>query len=511
MVVLVSCAAVGVAPGLLSVIGTLALGAGLALVLIAWVLRRTLLLIADRRSGSGFAPHPAGSGVEAAEGARPDTGGDTDDLRFARVLFYVGTLTIGEPLWRKGLTVSEAFFIGSFMSCAFSARRSHRVAPVPPLVLIGAGVFGLGALLSSFHAVSPAGSVVNDLHYLYVLVLWVWTGSMVLRRRDHVFMVLALWSVSLAFDGVAAITQIFGPHAFAGASTGGRAYGFTPTPNDLGGAASIALVPGMLVATRRTGTAPLMTAVRWLPVSLTATGLVLGGSISGMSGAAVGLVFWLVAPQVRPSTRIAVVGALSLVLLVLVVAGSRTTNPLERLQLATGGYATQTGSGSGLDRLAIVKTIWPHILAHPFVGTGVDVAGTAVTIVSDGSTQAYQVHGAPLAAWFEAGILGLVGFIVLVIAHVSKAWSNVRHAVGDEDQLTALALLAAFLAFVVFAMTSPFLFQQYGWFSAVLVVAWSLLPSRLGETSPEVARAGRGVLARPRPALALTRMGVPTK
>jgi hypothetical protein len=205
-----------------------------------------------------------------------------------------------------------------------------------------------------------------------------------------------------------------------------------------------------------------------------------------MSGAAAGLVIWLVAPQVRVSARLAVVGALLVVLVVLLLAGGRTTNPLQRLQLVSGGYSAQTGAGSGLDRLAIVRSIWPRILKDPFVGTGVDVSGTVVTIVSDGGTQSYQVHGAPLAAWYEAGIFGLMGFIVLVVAHVSSAWRNVKLADSDEDQLAALALLSAFLAFVVFAMTSPFLFQQYGWLSGVLVVAWSLRRDALPATSPSI-------------------------
>ena len=92
-----------------------------------------------------------------------------------------------------------------------------------------------------------------------------------------------------------------------------------------------------------------------------------------------------------------------------------------------------------------------------------------------------------------------MGFIVLVIAHVSTAWRDVKLAGTDEDQLGALALLSAFLAFVVFAMTSPFLFQQYGWLAGVLVVAWSLRRDALTASSPSAVRGYRPMHAQATP------------
>ncbi len=472
--VVAASAVVGIAPGLLTFAGTIALVSMLIAAVLAWQLRRALRVIAvthrDKRAAS---PEPSAEPLAGGEPRPP-----ARDLRAARVLFYLGVLTIGEPLWRKGLTLSEAFFLSSFLGCVFSVIRGRVVARLPVLLLIGVGVFALGAGISSVHAVSAAGSFFNDAHGVYVLCIWVWTGCMVLRRKEHVYIVFALWSISLAVDGIAAMAQVFGLHGLAGAPVGHRATAFTPTPNDLGGAASIALVPAIFFATRRSREGNWRAVARWIAAAWVAVGLVLSGSVSGMSGAAAGLIIWLVAPQVRVYARIAIISALALVLIVVLLAGSRTTSPLQRLQLVSGSYSGQTGAGSGLDRLAIVKAIWPRIGRDPFVGTGVDVSGTVVTIISDGGTQSYQVHGAPLAAWYEAGLLGLIGVAVIVISHLSMGWRNVRYADSGEEQLAALALLSAFLAFIVFAMTSPFLFQQYGWLSAVLIVAWSVLRDR---------------------------------
>ena len=215
-----ACAAVGVAPGLLTFAGTLALFSILAVALAAWLLRRSLILISARRRALDSKLDPGTMSVEPPV-ARAQAEHRDSELRFARALFYLGTLTIGEPIWRKGLTVSEAFFIGSFLCCAFSVRRGRAIVMVPALIWIGAGLFAFGAAISSIHAVSPARSVFNDAHGLYVLVIWVWTGAMVLRRREHLMMVLVLWSISLAFDGVGAMAQVFGLHSLAGAPVGG--------------------------------------------------------------------------------------------------------------------------------------------------------------------------------------------------------------------------------------------------------------------------------------------------
>jgi O-antigen ligase len=365
-------------------------------------------------------------------------------------------------------------------------------------VLLGAGAFVFGGLLSSTGAQSPGGSIYNDVHALYVMVLWVWTGTMVLRTRGHILTVLTLWAASLAFDGIGAILQIFGPHVLVPSAHGHRATAFTTNPNDLGGATSVAIVPALLLATRwRPGELGIGRLLRWGAVGLIALALVLGASVSGMSGAVGGVLLWLAAPSVRASARTIVVVAAVAMLLIVSLAGGKASSPLQRIQLVSSNYSAQGNSGSGQDRLAIVRTVWPRILQDPVIGVGVDKPDTVVSIISNGSVAEYQVHGAPLAAWYEAGIFGLLGFLILIVTYVGLGWRSVIESATGEDGLIALSLLCAFIAFIVFAFTSPFLFQQYGWFSAVLLVAWRQREDAQWARAPAAASAGTAAVVPP--------------
>ena len=59
---------------------------------------------------------------------------------------------------------------------------------------------------------------------------------------------------------------------------------------------------------------------------------------------------------------------------------------------------------------------------------------------------------------------------------------------GDQtDLLIGLSILAAFLAFLIIAMTTPFVFQQYGWFTGVMLVAWRMRRENLAEFIPSMA------------------------
>jgi hypothetical protein len=66
-----------------------------------------------------------------------------------------------------------------------------------------------------------------------------------------------------------------------------------------------------------------------------------------------------------------------------------------------------------------------------------------------------------------------------------------RSPAGGDDLLIGWALLAAWVAFVVYALTVPFLFQQFGWFSGVVLVAWGLRREAVARVAEPVAIPGR--------------------
>jgi hypothetical protein len=185
-----------------------------------------------------------------------------------------------------------------------------------------------------------------------------------------------------------------------------------------------------------------------------------------------GIVVWLSLPSVRTPSRVAVLAGLASALLVLAVAGGGVTSPTKRLEQVTTPAGANPAAGSGQIRISEAKTAWPRIKENPVVGTGLDTSDTVVKVLSGGQVRSYQTHGAPLAVWYGAGIFGLIGICLIFVTLLRTGWRSLGLAASDDDVLIGWALVAAVVAFLIFAMAQPFAFQQYGWFAAVMLVAW---------------------------------------
>jgi hypothetical protein len=419
-------------------------------------------------------------------------------LRIPRLLFYAGALTITQASLRPvGLTVSEIFFIAAFFASAAAVVAGRPLGRVPAPLVFGVGLFAVGGLISSAGAESPAGSVGNVMQGVYVMLLWPAVGATVLRNRAQLMTALTLWTISAAFDGFAALTQVAGFHGLAGPLEGNRATGLTDHPNDLGGVCAVALVPALMLATcrllgSRAAPSSLARAPRWAILGLIAAGLVLSASVAAMFAGLIAIVVWMLAPAVRAPGRLAVIAGLCFAVVALTLAGGRVTSPTERIQEVTSSTGTQETSGSGGIRIKTIKRALPRIEQDPVVGTGLDNAGGVVNILSQGSSIPQQVHGAPVAVWYEAGIFGFLGFLVVVATLGRQAWRSLT--AGDQsDLLIGLAIAAAFVAFLIYALSSPFVYQQYGWFSAVMLIAWRARRDAVAELNPRAGHwAGAG-------------------
>lgn len=474
VVVIAIAALAGLAAGALSPLVTVCLGvAGLVLLLVLCI--RTAI------------PWPRGN--RGAESTAPHAGPpESPELRLARLVFYLGTLTLGQSALRfaAGLTISEFLFFGALALCLLAVARGESFTGVPNPVAIAVGVFVLGGALSSFDAQSPGGSAYQVIHAVYVLLLWPCVGAMVLRSRRQLAAAMGLWSLSAAIDGLDALAQLVGLHALGPARQGDRMTGLTENPNDLGGVASIALVPALLVATDKSARRSFSRqALWWAVVALVATGLVLSGSVAGMGAAAAALLIWLSSPLVRASARIAVLAAVVCALAVVAAAGTRVSSPLQRVTEVTSP-ASGANNGSGEDRISVAEQAWPRIKSDPIVGTGLDVNDSNVTIISHAYSVPYQLHGLPLAAWYETGVFGLAGLLGLLGILAVLGWRGIGLARDEGDALFGWALLAALIAFVIEAMTQPMVFQQYGWITGVMLLSWlyQLRPLEIPETAP---------------------------
>lgn len=481
-------AGIGILPGLFAATGTLVLAAAGLLALTILLVRRTLEL----RTGT------------ARTAPETDASGGRQPLTVARLLFYIGCLTVALATVRPtgGLTVSEIFFILAFGAAAFEVLRGRPIAAVPVGVLVGTFIFALGGAISSTQSANTAASLVETLHGSYVMLLWVWTGAMVLHTRRQFNVAVVLWVISAALDGAGALAQVAGVHALIGPADGNRMTGFTDHPNDLGGATAVALVPALAVATIAAGSGRRgLALIAWIPAVLIAAGLVLAASVAGLAAGLLGVVFWLSSPVVRAPTRAAIVALALVGVVVAMAAAGKIVSPATRIAQVTGSSAQHVGGGSGEDRLSIAKVVWQKIVERPVVGAGLDTGSATVHIVSaEGGASPYLTHGLPLAAWYEGGIFGLIG-VVFVFVGLVRAAAVARDA---DEHVFGWGLCSAMVASTVYLLSAPMVFQQYAWLAAVMLVAWSV--RRALVVSPAAAL-GAARSAGPSPARAATATG----
>lgn len=494
----------GLAAGALPFAGTLAVGVlGLG-ILAALLFRRGL-----RPRPSTTQPQLKIGKFEGGETGRFTDAADASSadriLRIPRILFYLGSLTLTEAVWRPalGLTVSEMLFLLALGATVIAVLAGRPIARIPNGLVIGVAIFALGGAISSIAAESTGSSVSQTLQGIYVMLLWVGTGATVLRTRPQIVVALGCWTFSSGLNGFAALLQVLHVSWLGGALEGSRAIGLTDHPNDLGAACAIALVPALMLATTRLpGRSGRFGPVRWCLLAFTAIGVILSASVGAMFAGLIAILIWLLAPAVRAPGRVAVVTVLAVSLAGLTLAGGAVTSPAKRVEEVTSN-GVSPDSGSGAIRIKIIQQAWPRIESNPIVGRGLDSSGLSVNVISHGSVVSYQVHGGPISVWYQAGILGLVGVLIVVWTLLRGAWRSL--GAGDQtDMLIGLSILAAFIAFIVNAMTTPFVLQQYGWFTAVMLTAWRLRRDGLPETAPSPAarRAQTGLRATAPPALA---------
>ncbi|MDQ6949697.1 MAG: O-antigen ligase family protein, partial [Actinomycetota bacterium] len=407
-------------------------------------------------------------------------------LRTPRALYYIGMLLLCQLTFRPfgGATLSDWFFLASMVATVtvLLANRRSPTTSLPPKLLLGVLVFVCGGALSSLGADSPLGSMAVMIRFVYVTVIWFWLGAAVLQTPSHVRTAQACWVVSATATGAAAIAQLaFGDVIPNTTIAFGRMTGFTQHVNDLGGLSAIALVPAIMFATGHGSTSARRVLV-YVPVIIIGIGLLLSGSIGGVLAACAGLGIWVVFGKGRNRLLVLLlIAAVGLVLVVKYQQNAGGLSPRASLTRVTGGAADSEGTLH--IRLETLRAAWKSLVHNPVIGVGLDEKSS--TLPSTG----LQVHNMFIGPWFEAGIMGLIGMLLTVGVLLRLGRASVSES--RTDRMLALSLYCALIAFLVFGMGAPVLYQRYGWASAALVVA---LHARLRPAGPS-----HDLLARARP------------
>jgi O-antigen ligase len=322
--------------------------------------------------------------------------------------------------------------------------------------------------------VYPYQSAFIVVRMLYLTLIWFWLGTIVLQTRAHVQNALVAWVCSAALSSSGAVIQFFYGDVIPGGTVAwGRMTGFTGHFNILGGLAATALVPALMLAvdSPRRGTR----AIGMIAVAFIGAGLLLSGSVGGLLAASVATMVWVALRGV--SMRILVSGAVVLASAFVLMSATGSTDspsPIDRIERVTSAEQAEIGTGGSIyTRLEDYGEAWSRIVEQPFVGIGLDPE-TSFEVLGDG----HSVHNLILGPWFTAGILGLVGVVMLVGSAIATGLRVLKHASPLERSATA-SLLAALAAFVQHGMGEPILFVRYGWFPTALLIALNAQQIRL--------------------------------
>lgn len=403
-------------------------------------------------------------------------------FRAGRILFYAGLATIGVLQYRvAGLAVSDIAFLAAFgFALAEMATRRLPGRALPTWLVAGLSLFALGAAASTaVNSLAPGESFGILIRFVYLLTVWFWTAAVVLRTPQQIQTALSWFVVGAAVAGAWAVAQKLGL-APVGNAVPPRLPGSTEHVNDLGGLCAVAAVPALALAalTRRV----------WSYVCLffVAAGVALSGSIGAVVAVAIALLVALVAKELTRAIVVGVaVGAIGLAFLA--SQNAFEISQAERLQVVTSRTA-EYGQGTVLSRLDVYESAVERIGAQPVLGTGMDLASS--TIYSPTSKTRHQVHNLLIGRWYETGILGLIGLLLIVAGLTRTAWQGVLGATSRNEVAVSTALLASVCAFLVFSMTSPALYKRIMLAPAALVVASAALPRRASQPRHS-AREGR--------------------
>ncbi len=381
-----------------------------------------------------------------------------------RDLYYMGTLFMSFLVLRPAfsLTLSDLIFAASVIAVIVEAViTGHRLnSYFPPLLVAGVVIFAAGAVLSSALSLYVEDSFLVLGRFVYLVVVWLWLGSVVLRTQRHLLNAVALWMVSCAICGAAAIGQLTQPDLIPGTlPIIGRMTGLTGHPNDLGGLTATAAVPALMMTTLR-GSPRGLRMLAYISVALILAGLFLSGSVSGFVAALSAVAMWLILVRVPVRQLMAALGFTGLI--ATIIAIKFQLSPIQRLPITTAD-ALDPGS-TFFGRLTSDQLAWQRILDNPFVGVGLDANSQAVVAGT-------YIHNMLLAVWVEAGLLGMVGIVVIISQILIVGIKLMRSVVDPQVRFAFVSLVAASVGFLVLGLADPILYQRYAWMAPALLFA----------------------------------------
>ncbi len=325
----------------------------------------------------------------------------------------------------------------------------RRWRPLPPGFTFGTVLVVGGGLIGTLYAARPGASLASLLPFTLaatvpVIVLRMWAPSVASLRRYA-----WCWVCGAAVSGTIGLLSTGG--------ITGRPEGLTPHPNHL--AMTCALAGGIALALW-------LSEVGWRRhVMLGMFGLLIltvvrAGSRAALVGLLVGAVIVVFTTRrLRPAPERIGRGALALLALGVVTGGLLITGAVEvgeqnAVQRLLGDRSARA---SNAERLTLLEKNVDRIGDRPLTGNGFE--------------EARQAHNIYVQVWAAAGVPGLLGFVMLIVAVVREGVRTLAEP-GVRSMYLASAFLAGYVGYLFAGLAQNVLWDRYVWLH-VAVILWA--------------------------------------
>lgn len=383
-----------------------------------------------------------------------------NQYRIIRFLFYIATFFIPMLIVRPvaGTTLSDLIYFLCMAMTLFVMFNKRKIQYIkfPPLLMFGLILFMLGAIVSSLASGEVITSIAKAARLPFIILVWFWLCVILLNKEKYVYTTLKIWVASMAFNGLISVLQLKMEIPYT-VNFYGRMTAFTGNISDLGAVTSIAFIPALVLATKKTK----YTLLSYITMLLVGLGVIMSGSVSGLITVVVGTFIWLMIG--RPSFRFLVVGSLLAVSLIVVMGIQESkglVTPLSRIEASTSLNSSDSNA-TMMSRLVTYKAGLDEISHNPFIGVGFHGKETET---------GFGVHNIFLGALYQGGIFSFLGLLIICISILSLGYYNVKNSTTKLSVDISLALFISFICMLVFGMTGQFLYQRYAWITGALIL-----------------------------------------
>jgi len=391
-----------------------------------------------------------------------------DSFEVPRYLYYFGCLTLCQLNIRPftGITLSDIMYLASTISTLILILigRRLKVPKFPKGVFWGSVIFLLGGCISSLFSSDQYASFVELAKYGYLFLIWFWLGLALLTKEAYVVNAIIFWAVSAAIAGAAAIAQlVIGPDIIPNTEPmWGRMTGTAQHVNDLGGLEAIALYPCIALASQGAR------GYKWtlfviILSSLMLAGLFLLAGMGSVIAVAAGGLIYLYNTPLRPK--------IMLILLIAFLIGCYVITVQEVTQ---SGFSLVHRIVERLEGTSDHDTLNTRMVTYREGWEGIKdsfIIGHGMTIEDSILKSEMLPHNILLFKWYQAGLLGLIGTIIIILAAVKISMRVGRISGFVQIKQTRVALSASLISFIVFAAGAPISMNRYAWMAIALIIA----------------------------------------